>query len=115
MFRKRDGRVPFLEWFRELPDNAKDQCLARLELLRAEGHELRRPAAENLGEGIYELRAKVRGVNYRILYFFHGRQAIVLSHGLVKQQANIPLREIDLAQARKLKFEADPELHTYEE
>ncbi|MFY9825388.1 MAG: type II toxin-antitoxin system RelE/ParE family toxin [Thermoanaerobaculia bacterium] len=35
---------------------------------------------------MYELRAKHQGVNYRLLYFFHGQSAIVLAHGVVKQQ-----------------------------
>jgi len=59
-FRDSDGEVPFVDWFDRLPQHAKDQCLAKLTLLRNQGHELRRPAAENLGGGIYELRAKSR-------------------------------------------------------
>lgn len=69
-FREPDGSVPLLEWFEMLPERAKDQCRARLELLHDLGHELRRPAAENLGGGIHELRAKSQGANYRMLYFF---------------------------------------------
>jgi len=44
--------------------------------------------------------------------FFHGRTAAVLSHGLVKED-RIPPGEIDRAIARKARFEADPEAHTY--
>ena len=29
----------------------------------------------------------LRGINYRMLYFFHGRVAAVLSHGLTKERA----------------------------
>lgn len=39
-------------------------------------------------------------MNYRMLYFFHGRAAVVISHGLSKQQAN-PEREIALTVKRK--------------
>ena len=70
---------------------------------------------ENLGEGIYELRAKSIGVNYRMLYFFHGQQAIVLSHGFHKQQAKVPPKEIELAKLRLQQFGANPKLHTHEE
>jgi phage-related protein len=114
-FRETDETVPFLEWFGRLPNHAKDQCTARLTLLREQGHELRRPAVENLGGGIYELRAKSRGVNYRMLYFFDGRRAIVLSHGFDKQRAQVPAREIEQAKQRMGLFEADPKAHTYEE
>ena len=49
-----------------------------------------------------------------MLYFFHGHQAAVLSHGLVKER-RVPPREIDVAIKRKKKFEADPESHTHAE
>ena len=39
------------------------------------GHELRRPEADLLRDNIYELRIGLQGINYRILYFFHGKQA----------------------------------------
>jgi phage-related protein len=113
LFQEKSGTVPFLDWFDCLPDKAKDQCRARLELLRDQGHELRRPAAENLGGGIYELRAKSRGVNYRMLYFFYGQRAVVLSHGFDKQRAAVPLAEIESARVRKMLYERNQEPHTY--
>lgn len=114
-FREADGKVPFLDWFGSLSNHAKDQCAAKLTLLRDQGHALRRPAAENLGGGIYELRAKSRGVNYRMLYFFDGQRAIVLSHGFHKQQAQVPAREIEQAKVRMGLFQSAPKAHTYEE
>ena len=53
-------------------------------------------------------------MRHRILYFFHGAIAAVVSHGLVKEQA-VPPREIDRALERKKRFEADPPRHTYQE
>lgn len=90
-------------------------CIARIDLLKERGHRLRRPHAENLGRGIWELRAKVEGINYRMLYFFHGQQAIVLSHGIVKQQAEVPPIEIKRAVERKKAFDASPQRHTHKE
>ena len=52
--------------------------------LEGRGHELRRPAADFLRDGVYELRPSYQGVNYRILYFFAGRDIVVVSHGLKK-------------------------------
>ena len=74
--------------------------LARLEQM---GHELRRPEADYLRDEIYELRASYQGVNYRMLYFFHGRDAIIVSHGLAKER-EVPRREIDLAMRRQARF-----------
>jgi phage-related protein len=114
-YRAGDGSVPFLEWFERLPQRARLACIARIELLGQEGHRLRRPHADYLREGIYELRAKVLGVNYRMLYFFHGQQIVVLSHGVVKQRATVPASEIGRALACKQAFEADATRHTHEE
>jgi len=115
LFEELDGGVPFLAWFETLPNKAKDQCRARLELLGVQGHDLRRPAAENLGHGIYELRAKSRGVNYRMLYFFHGQRVVVVSHGFDKQRATVPPQEIELAMLRKRLYEGNSAAHTHEE
>ncbi len=79
------------------------------------GHELRRPEADYLRDGIHELRAKNLGINYRVLYFFHDRVAVVLSHGIVKQADQVPPREIDIAIQRKRMFASDPDRHTYKE
>jgi hypothetical protein len=114
LFRENDGSVPFLDWFAALPEKIQDKCRVRIERLRALGHELRRPEADFLRDGIYELRVGFRGMNYRILYFFHGNRAAVISHGLVKE-SRVPPREIDEAVARKQRFEADPKKHTYAE
>ena len=76
------------------------------------GHELRRPEADFLRDGIYELRVGLQGLNYRILYFFHGREAVVVSHGLLKERV-VPPREIDQAVEHKKRFETDPKRHTF--
>ena len=81
----------------------------RLELL---GHELRRPEADYLRDDIYELRVRLQNINYRMLYFFHGRTAIVVSHGLVKEDV-LPPKEIDRATDRKKRFDRSPNKHTF--
>lgn len=114
-FRDEDGSVPFLDWFDRLPGKAKVQCRARLELLADQGHQLRRPAADYLRDGVYELRAKAGRVQYRMLYFFNGRAAVVVSHGITKQEAAVPPIEIERARKRRQAFEVDPQRHTHKE
>jgi phage-related protein len=112
IFREEDGSAPFRDWFRQLPFKAKVQCRARLELLSDHGHLLRRPAADYLRDGVYELRAKAGRINYRMLYFFHGQEAVVISHGIVKQQATVPSIEIERALRRKAAYIRNPVRHT---
>lgn len=94
-FQEAEGKTPpLIEWLDELPPKAQMKCLARLKRLEDLGHELRRPEADYLRDEIYELRASYQGVHYRMLYFFHGRAAVVVSHGLVKER-EVPAREIN--------------------
>ena len=110
-FREDDGSVPMRDWLDNIAKAAAAKCLARLKRLEEHGHELRRPEADYLRDGIYELRVALQGVNYRMLYFFHGRTVVVVSHGLMKERA-VPPGEIDLAVERKKRFERIPKAHS---
>lgn len=115
-YREEEGQAPVVEWLEELKGTngkAWANCRVRIEQLAASGHELRRPAADFLRDGIYELRAKQGHVQYRILYFFHGRNVAILAHSLTKED-EIPDVDIDRAIARKKLFAANPKEHTYE-
>jgi phage-related protein len=113
-YREADGSVPVLEWFDGLSAKAQDKCRIRIQRLAELGHELRRPEADVLRDGIYELRIGLQHVNYRILYFFHGRTAAILAHGLTKQD-RVPDGAIEAALTRKRRYEHDPKLYTFEE
>lgn len=96
---------PIIKWLRQL--RKKDpkgflNCLARVEQLKMFGYELRRPAADYLDDGIYELRAKHRNVQYRLLYFFHGSNIAVIDHGIIKEQSAVP--PIDIKRAKERHF-----------
>ncbi len=111
-YQEHDGDVPLLIWLDSLETKPREKCLARLARLEELGHELRRPEADYLRDEIYELRAAYQGVQYRMLYFFSGKAFVVISHGLVKEK-KVPAKEIERAFARREKFEADPESHTF--
>ena len=113
-YKEADGSVPMLEWFDSLQPRALDKCTVRIERLEEMGHELRRPEADFLRDGIYELRVGLQHVNYRMLYFFHERTIAVISHGLVKEDA-VPPKEIEKAIERKRKFGQNPKAHTHVE
>ena len=106
--------VPVLDWLDTLPPQVLDKCRVRIERLRDLGHELRRPEADYLRDGIYELRVGFQGRNYRILYFFHGQTVAILAHGVIKERV-VPSRDIEEAIARRMKFEKDPKGHIYQE
>jgi len=116
-FREADGRAPVQEWLSELrrrDPRAHAKCEARIRRLEALGHELRRPEADFLRGGLYELRTRSGHVNYRILYFFHGRNAAVLVHALTKEGA-FPEADVDRARQRMLRFGTNPRQHLKED
>ena len=56
VFREANGRIPVEDWLDSLPTKVRAKCLNCLRLLAASGHELRRPLADLLRDGIHELR-----------------------------------------------------------
>jgi phage-related protein len=112
-YKEDDGTVPMTDWLDQQSNFAQDRCIDRLKKLRTQGHDLRRPLAAPLRDGIYELRVRENKVRLRMLYFFCGRVAVVVSHGLKKKTGNVPSIEIDRALDRKKKFEETPNAHTF--
>ncbi len=113
IFAGEDGTAPLLVWMDQLQEKARDKCIVRIERLAALGHELRRPEADFLRDGIHELRVRHGNAHHRTLYFFHQGRA-VLSHGCTKEDV-VPSIEIDRAIENRVRFIQDPLKHTYEE
>jgi phage-related protein len=114
-FRDADGAAPVWEWLKDLRagnPKAYAKCIVRIRRLVELAHELRRPEADFLRDGIYELRARLGTVNYRILYFFHGRNVAVLAHAITKEN-EIAVVELNRAVERKRAFVASPITHTF--
>jgi hypothetical protein len=116
-YQESPGDAPVVEFLRRLRmqnEEAYARCSAAIRRLAEMGHELRRPTADYLRDGIYELRAKSGHVNYRILYFFHGRQCAVLGHALTKED-RVPAADIERVRQHLERFRRNPAGHTYEE
>lgn len=117
-YQEKPNDVPVLDWLKLLLKQDRKgyaNCVARISQLAEMGHELRRPSADYLRDGIYELRAKHRNIQYRILYFFHGQNVAILAHALIKEGSPVPNLDIERAIKRKILFEKDPEQYTYTE
>jgi phage-related protein len=112
-YKESDGNVPLLSWLDDLkPVAAADKCIVVIKQLSKLGYELRRPQTDILRDGIRELRTRLGSINYRILYFFHDRNVVVLTHGLTKEGV-VPNSDIDKAINMKQKYHNNPEAHSY--
>lgn len=112
-YKEFNGNVPLLSWLDDLkPIAAADKCIVVIKQLSKLGYELRRPQTDILRDGIRELRTRLGRVNYRILYFFHDRNVVVLTHGLTKEGI-VPNSDINKAIDMKQKYHNNPEAHSY--
>ena len=113
IYQNEDGSVPLVKWLKKQPQKVQDKCIAMINMLAADGYELRRPYADYIDKGIYEIRPIVKQVQYRILYCFVGENVVLLTHGLIKTD-KIPTSEIKKAIEYRDKFVQEPSLHSYE-
>lgn len=105
-----DGTVPIIEWLDSLPSQSNYQ-MPRVSRPAGVGR-TRIAKADYLRDGIQELRPSLAGVHYRILYFFHGSEAVVVSHGLTKER-NVSKMEIERSIQRMKRFRSNPPNHTF--
>lgn len=114
-YKDEDGRAPVLDWLLDLNQRnprAFRKCFEVIRLLELQGYELRRPRADMLRDGVYELRTRVGNVNYRILYGFVGKNVALLTAGLTKEK-EVPSAEIEQAIARIQNYKANPGVQSF--
>lgn len=112
VFYREGEEIPGKDFFDSLPKKSFAKGIRMVEELSKKGHELRRPYADILRDGIYELRWRDVKVQCRLLYFFHGQGIVVVSHGIQKKGDAVPEIEIERAIRRKGIFHKDPEAHS---
>ena len=100
-YRNISGQCPVEKFIDELPDEDAKEVVASIAALRELGNKARRPLADYLEDGIYELRARRLKKRFRVLYTFAGKRTILLLTGFIKKSKAIPPREIKKARALK--------------
>ena len=96
-YEKEDGTVPVREFLLGLDVKMRAKMVRTIELLAHNGNDLREPYSKSLGDGIFELRAKVGTDISRVLYFFMIGRNIILTNGFIKKTQKTPKGEIDQA------------------
>jgi phage-related protein len=94
------GDSPIDEFLDGLAKKSRAKVAAYLSLLEDEGPNLKRPYADVVRGKIRELRIHYSSNQYRILYFFHVRDQIVLVHALFKKTQRLKEKDIDLSERR---------------
>lgn len=95
------GNSPVKDFIDGLPLEDQAKVFAYIEELRKQGHNLRRPLADYVQDGIYELRPK----SNRLFYFFFLKDNAIFVHAIKKKQYKIPANDIELSLRRKKEIE----------
>ena len=101
---KSDGTKPAKEFILGLEPKMKAKMLRIIDMLEANGTDLREPYSKHLDDGIFELRAKVGTDISRVLYFFVIRRRVVLTHGFIKKTQKTPPVEIERAKNYRTEY-----------
>ena len=91
------GNSPVKKFIDELPIKEQAKVFAYIEELRNQGHNIRRPLADYVKNGVYELRPKAN----RLFYFFFLKENIVIVHAIKKKTNKISEKDITLCLQRK--------------
>ena len=98
-YQSTSGKCPVEEFVQDLPVEDAKEVVASIAALRELGNTARRPLADYLEDGIYELRARRFKKQFRVLYTFAGRHTILLLAGFVKKTKSVPARKLKKAKA----------------
>jgi len=110
IYQKTEGRVPLASWLSRQSRQVQNKTVAIITLLKERGHGLRRPHADYLANGIWELRVIVGRVHHRILYCYVGKRVVLLTHAITKTN-KVPAKEIQKAARFRDEFKKDPKAH----
>lgn len=97
-YEKLNGTRPAQEFIMTLEPAMRAKTLWVIQMLEQNGNALREPYTKSIGNGIFEVRAKVGSDITRVLYFFVVGQKIILTNGFVKKTQKTPKNQIALAE-----------------
>ncbi|MBS6702632.1 MAG: type II toxin-antitoxin system RelE/ParE family toxin [Clostridiales bacterium] len=101
---KEDGTEPAKEFLLGLDTKMRAKMLRTISLLADNGPDLREPFSKPLGDGIFELRAKVGSDISRVLYFFIVGRRVILTNGFIKKTQKTPAAEMERAKRYRAEF-----------
>lgn len=93
-YKTKDGSKPAREFILSQETKMKAKLFGLVDMLEQYGNQLREPYSKSLGDGIFEIRAKVGTDITRVLYFFYYEGRIILTNGFVKKTQETPSSEI---------------------
>jgi phage-related protein len=103
-FEKENGETPAEDFINSLDVKMSAKIYRLLMMVSENRPELREPYSKHLGDGIFELRAKVGSDASRVLYFFFAGRRVVVTNGFIKKTQKIQRSVIDKAKAFRKEY-----------
>ena len=103
-FRTDTGAEPVRDWLRSLGRDEKMRIGGDL-LAVQRTWPIGRPLVGHLGDGVWEVRSRLRDRIARVLFMIDGYE-MILPHGFIKKGQRTPKPDLDLARKRKKVYEA---------
>lgn len=104
-YERENGSRPAEEFLLSLDYKMQAKLFMALELLEQYGPTLREPYSKPLGDGIFEVRAKLGSDVSRVLYFFVVGRKVILTNGFIKKTKKTPPSEIIRAKRYRNDYE----------
>lgn len=103
-YEPKGGKSEVCEFINKRKEKEKGKILAFVADLEEKGPQLPRPYADILEDGIHELRIRLKGDLFRVMYFFCFRNFIVFTNCFAKNTQKVPLSEIEKAKKCRTDF-----------
>lgn len=99
-FTDTNGGSPVVGYLRGLPKHDRQKVVQRIALLEEKGLKMPFQYCKKLvGTELWELKTKYRTNEHRILFFYNGKNPILV-HGFQKKTEDTPTAEIRIAERR---------------
>jgi phage-related protein len=98
-FKTQAGNEPVRDWLKNLPKEEKKIIGEDIKTVQF-AWPVGKPLVDNLGDGIWEIRSRLKNRIARTLFVIV-HEEIVLLHGFIKKDRKTPLEDLRLAKKRK--------------
>jgi phage-related protein len=97
-YRTPTGNEPVRDWIRSLPPTVRKEIGADVGQVQW-SWPIGKPLVDGFGAGLFEVRSRLDGNIYRVLFCLNG-STMVLLHGFQKKNQKTPKADVDLARQR---------------
>lgn len=103
-YKNEKGEKPAKEFILSQNAKMKAKLFGVVDLLEEYGNQLKMPYSKPIGDGIFEIRAKIGSDISRILYFFYYEGRIIMTNGFTKKTQKTPPEQIEKAKRYRQMF-----------